>query len=509
VETLEDLVKDFKKIIGKKKIEERQFLIYNGKLKVTDGPQKVKSIELKISFVQHLENDYIILIFRDTTQRDLLMTLEQNNKYKDQLLASVSHELRAPLNGNINLIESAIASPKVPNNIKENLLTPALRSSKFLLHMINDILDMSQIKQKKLRLVFQPGDLKETLQSTLQLVELQAKKKGIELKMRQNCKLPKSFCTDHIRLSQIILNLLTNAIKFTREGEIKLIIDPVDSMPFCYKIIVQDSGIGISSENVKKLFSNYTHIEFQERQEMNPNGVGLGLNIAYSLAELLGPINKRQGIKVESILNQGSTFSLIIEDKETDGLKKAQSLEDSSNSYQDVAEEELIETSGPIILSTFQILPHSSPGRKTQPQFLFEECSCPKVLIVDDNPFNTMAFETILSGLGIKHESVYNGSACIQKLLKRLKEPCCQQCQQYAVIFMDQEMPEMNGIETVNEIKRLQRENMLPEMKIIGCTAHQSKEEVDRFMDAGLDQCISKPISIVMIKNILKDASVS
>jgi len=174
-ESLEELIQNFGMIIKEVNLQERQFLIYNGKLQV-EGPQ-TKSIEIKISYIQQHNKEYIILIIRDTTQRDLLVTLEDNNKYKDQLLASVSHELRAPLNGNINLVESALQNKNVPENIKEKLLTPALRSSKFLLHLINDILDMSQIKVQKLRLIFRPGNLEETLHDTLQLVELQAKKK--------------------------------------------------------------------------------------------------------------------------------------------------------------------------------------------------------------------------------------------------------------------------------------------------------------------------------------------
>ena len=141
VENLENLIDNFPSIIHEKNLQEKQFIVYNGKLKMEQCPER--SIEVKISFVQHFKDDYIIMIFRDTTQRDLLVTLQETNKYKDQLLASVSHELRAPLNGNINLVEGAINSHKVPDDIKENLLIPALRSSKFLLHIINDILDMS------------------------------------------------------------------------------------------------------------------------------------------------------------------------------------------------------------------------------------------------------------------------------------------------------------------------------------------------------------------------------
>jgi len=115
---------------------------------------------------------------------------------------------------------------------------------------------MTLIKEKKLRLVFKSGDIKETLNSTIQLVELQAKKKGIELLLELNSKLPLNFCTDHIRLSQIVLNLLTNAIKFTKEGLVKLKVTPIKNSG-CVKITVEDSGIGIRPENLNMLFSYF------------------------------------------------------------------------------------------------------------------------------------------------------------------------------------------------------------------------------------------------------------
>jgi len=120
-EGLEDFLVKIQNLITNKAIQEKQFLIYNGKLKIDDNHQE-KSLEVKISFFQHFEIYYIILIIRDTAQRDLLVTSEETNKYKDQLLASVSHELRAPLNGNINFVETAVNSPKIPDHIKESLL---------------------------------------------------------------------------------------------------------------------------------------------------------------------------------------------------------------------------------------------------------------------------------------------------------------------------------------------------------------------------------------------------
>jgi len=511
VDALEKLIENFKTIIEYKNLKERQFLVYNGKLKMMleDIQQSDKSIEVKISFVKHMENEYIILIFRDTTQRDLLITLEETNKYKDQLLASVSHELRAPLNGNINLVESAINSPKIPEKIKEALLIPALRSSKFLLHIINDILDMSQIKEKKLRLVFQPGNLIETLKSTAQLVEIQAKKKGIDLVLDLNMDLPKDFCTDHIRLSQIALNLLTNAIKFTKEGGvIKLTAKSFNDDGSWVKICVEDSGIGMTKEDLDKLFSSYTYIYFKGRQTMNPTGVGLGLNIAFNLVKLLAP-DGHKNIDVVSSVNQGSTFTFIIENKE-DSLIPYEDFNTSkdlveNSSFNEIADE-LVETRKPMVNSKFnQTFALSLHSPEPQSDLFSDLCFCPKVLIVDDNPFNTMALETILGSLDIKCDSVYSGSACLQKLIDRQTKSCCRECKSFAVVFMDQEMPEMSGSETVKEIKRLQNDGLLPEMRIIGCTAHKAKEEVDKFLEAGLDQCIYKPISIGMIKDSLKE----
>jgi len=515
---LEDLIENLKVMIIKKEIEERQILVYNGKLN-TEKHQE-KSIEVKISFIQQLENDYIILNLRDTTQRDLLITLEENNKYKDKLLASVSHELRAPLNGNINLIEGAINSPEIPEKIKELLLVPALRSGKFLLHLINDILDMAQIKEKKLRLVFRSEDLSETLKSTAQLVELQSKKKKIQFQLELHPNLPKNFCTDHLRLSQIVLNLLSNAIKFTNQGVVKLTATPMIHASWV-KISVEDSGIGIAQENVKKLFSSYTKIDFEGREAINPNGVGLGLKITSNLAKLLAP-RAYTGIQVTSVPNQGSTFSFVLEDKEksSTAIEELKGLEKSSIDSCEVSYEMPNSPLRPTLFSKLlnsksikknsnNSILNASIAEKFDQSLIFSptscSCSCPQVLIVDDNPFNTMAFETILSSLEVKCDSVYNGSACISSLLSRKSKICGNNCKQYAVVFMDQEMPEMNGSDTVKEIKRLQSEGLLPDMKIIGCTAHKSHEEVDKFMEAGLDQCIHKPISTVMIKDILKE----
>ena len=505
VNDLRDLIQNFKGIIKDLNLQERQFLIYNGKLRVE--AHHTKSIEIKISFIQQNNKEYIILIIRDTTQRDLLVTLEDNNKYKDQLLASVSHELRAPLNGNINLVESAIQNISVPDNIKERLLTPALRSSKFLLHLINDILDMSQIKAHKLRLTFKPGKLADTLQDTLQLVELQAKKKGIELCFVIHPDVQSTLCTDHVRLSQIVLNLLNNAIKFTQKGSIILSAAPAEDLA-CTKISVQDSGIGMTKEDTKKLFSDYTHIEFSGRADINPTGVGLGLSIAYNLAKLLGPKGQK-GILVESVPGIGSNFSFLVENKD-EQLDQEFAAKKASDKSQTAVPDELRCIEPRIFpklhksFSTNLII-----GSSEKPPILDaignSKCACSKILVVDDNPFNIMAFEAVLGSLNFKCDTVFDGHTAIDKILDRQRTFCGIHCRPYSVVFMDQEMPGLTGSETVQEIKKLQVQGLVPPMKIIGCTAHGSGEEVEKFMESGIEMCIQKPITVSELQKILKE----
>jgi len=263
-----------------------------------------------------------ILILTDITQHNLAMSLEAANRYKDQLLATVSHDLRAPINGGVSLIENSIEHPEVPEFIKEQFLIPAQRSCKFLLHLVNDILDFSQINARKLRMCFEKQSLVETLKECYKLIEIQTKEKGIAFSLVLSPDLPTKFSTDHNRLSQIILNLLTNAIKFTSKGEVKLIAEAVsDSV---VKIKVSDTGIGIKQEDLSKLFKNFTRINSVRQNSVNKRGVGLGLAIANKLAKILGAQTQRKGIQVSSVYGKGTDFWFFIESMklETNTFKK-------------------------------------------------------------------------------------------------------------------------------------------------------------------------------------------
>jgi len=304
-----------------------------------------------------------------------------------------------------------------------------------------------------------------------------------------------------------VLNLLNNAIKFTQKGCVTLSAVPSEEDPRNMKISVQDSGIGMTKDNIKELFSDYTHIEFAERKEINPTGVGLGLRIAYDLAKLLGPTTDQQGITVESELNIGSTFSFVIEDKgEKLDHKDIMRSRSASSSFSDKGEGRIEEFQGlehKMIYQSSSMSPMMTNGnpKKSLPS----ECTCSKILIVDDNPFNIMAFEAVLKSLNFKFDSVFDGRSAIDKILDRQKTLCGTNCKPYNVVFMDQEMPGLTGSQATEEIRKLQVQGLVPEMKVIGCTAHGSPEEIENFMKSGIDFCIQKPIQAHKIRKILKD----
>ena len=147
-------------------------------------------------------------------------------------------------------------------------------------------------------------------------------------------------------------------------------------------------------------------------------------------------------------------------------------------------------------------------GNLPKPSTFSNQCNCAQVLIVDDNPFNTLAFETILEALDVKFDSVYNAKDSIEKILSRSKQVCGKGCQPYSLVFMDQEMPGMTGSEAVREIRKLESKNLIPVLRIMGCTAHGGWNEVEKFMESGINRCIHKPISIELIKEVLTEAGI-
>jgi CheY-like chemotaxis protein/nitrogen-specific signal transduction histidine kinase len=519
------------------KIKTRQLqggcLLLDCKYKKQGVDEKKKSLEIKISCATFHDEDCLVFIFRDTTQRDTIMRLESNNRYKDSLLASVSHELRTPLNGNLNFIDTAIADPALPAHIKEQYLIPALRTGTLLMHLINDILDLCQINANQLRLNFGLKSIRDTLNECLELVQLQAVKKKITMKFIYDEEIPSTFSTDHNRVTQIVLNLLNNAVKFTLEnGEIKLKVERIQDVNI--QISVTDSGIGIEKSEQKKLFKKFSKHLNGDQKDLNKNGVGLGLAISNALAERLGPT----GLKVDSVVGKGSTFTLIVSEKTemTDNATpqmeeppslpaqevKSRDLETSNDDSIDNMMETEKSAPPPPSIRFPRIMPKVNKTRckSMMPYFntsdsssdsalpIKLQCTCPKILVVDDDAFNIMAFEKMLQVLGLNADTAYNGQQGVNRILARQNKPCSHACKQYQIIFMDVCMPIMDGFQATKHLRTNSEVDRRQSLNIVGCTAFTAKEKLQECIQSGMNEVISKPLSKDRLSDILRKYNV-
>ena len=496
---------------------------------ITTEPREIctqlRNYVIKFTTSFYHENKVIVANISDTTDRDKLLSLQDNSKYKTRLLASVSHELRTPLNASINFTEQALLNSEVPETIKEKYILPAFRSNKLLLCLINDILDFSQIEANKLRLVFEPKSVIQTAKECIELLEIQASKKGLELKLESSLESTKEemLNTDHNRLKQVILNLLSNAVKFTFEGRVLLKIEEFKKTNLItqsreIKVSCIDTGIGISEENQEKLFQAFEKFELGDKVALNSTGVGLGLVISNSIVQHLNGKNTTQrsssslgetrAISFKSQKDKGSMFSFVVVEQ-TDFQDPILSNKSSEGCkmFEDTDTEEQMsktDTCGPLLLASRYIsaLKHSrfdSLFAKSIPNQQQQQCQCPKVLIVDDDAFNLTALELHLLKLGIPCDSAFNGLIALNKIFERQKQRCCQQCQQYS----DCNMPVLDGLETAKRLRDEIENQMIDPLNIICCTAFVQQSELDRALQAGMDSYCTKPVRLEVVRRKL------
>ena len=522
-------------------------------------------LEIKVLYTIFKEKPSLALVFSDITERSLVTILQENNTYKNRLLASVSHELRTPLNASINFTQEAIEHPQLAkfSEVKENFLIPALRSSQLLLFLINDILDFSQMSANKLRLVYENKNVHETLDECLNLIRIQANRKGLKISADYQFEKGKDevFCTDHNRLKQIVLNLLSNALKFTLKGKIHIsarigtlatltstsipsevvaldrVSDKFDISPLkidqkVLSVSVSDTGVGISEENKAKLFKAFEKIDLGEKSELNAQGVGLGLVISNNLVMALGPGDSSNTIKVESEVNKGTTFTFWIVDHQPECYENKQERLNTSRKSEDLCSEmnERLNTSGEN--ENMETL-HCLLRKKTLTSLCLDKrmvtemenfrtpristLSCneemingsktPQILIVDDDIFNICALQMILSKFGLTVDAAYNGEQAIQKVLQKHSETLGEDSvkqSQYKLIFMDCNMPIMDGFEATRVLKAKMKNKEIDPIVIVACTAYLNEDEKVPLNATGFDSFCMKPVNREKIAGILK-----
>ena len=247
------------------------------------------------------------------SSRDDLSNMVQN---QSRILSFVSHEFRTPLNCITGMLQCL--EDNVPQAVYEQFIQPALSSSKYLMNMLQDILDMTQIKAGKFRLNNLEFDLTLFLRDIFSLFQVQSKTKKIQLSFQIDPSVPKFISTDPNRLKQVVINLVSNAFKYTQKGEITLYGELVNNNPNILRVSVEDTGLGIKECDKPRLLKAFGKIEDEKNHEMNPQGVGLGLIISQDISKLLAEgltdiPESEKGLKFESQYEKGSVFSFIFE----------------------------------------------------------------------------------------------------------------------------------------------------------------------------------------------------
>jgi two-component system CheB/CheR fusion protein len=359
---------------------------------------------------------------------------ENATKSKQQFLSNMSHEIRTPLNSIVGFTNVLLKTEL--GNEQEEYVQAIKTSSKSLNLLINDILDLAKVDAGRMLFEKQPFEIRESLKSILHSFNLKVKQKNLDLLNEYDSKIPLMLLGDSLRLNQIILNLISNAIKFTHKGTVLLSVKLLneDKENVTIEFAVTDSGIGIPADKITSIFNVFEQAECSTANSYG--GTGLGLAIVKQLIEAQGG-----SISLKSELSKGSTFSFTLPFGKTNVKPEAET----------------------------EILQQDSEIKNL------------RILVAEDVALNQLLIKIILSDFGFEHEIVENGKIAIEKLKTNT----------YDIILMDLQMPEMNGFEATDYI----RKTMKSQIPIIALTADVTKADVSKCKEFGLDDYIPKPIN--------------
>jgi len=460
----------------------------------------------------------IAIILRDITEQHTIMSLKIADAQKDNVLATVSHELRTPLNGMLGMIQ--IMEKKIREPELLGYLEVCKNSGSLLVSLVNSILDVNQIRANKLKLVPEKIDLYGLLSGVKALFDFQCKKKGIFLTI----KISQITCvvTDKNRLSQILINLVGNAIKFTSKGGITITACQSRENSDYVKFSVEDTGVGIKDADKGKLFKVFGKLD-NDDERINCQGVGLGLNISDNIARVLCQEEKLKGISVDSQFGVGTTFSFLINRRLTTKGKVEEEKDESElphvcttlDTEGDLSEKlnfyslvyrgnsDLFEKSKGSINDTL-IVHRSKTGsfadcRWQSSEAISTEQATPCIMLVDDNPFNIAVAEHMIRSIGFKVKSALSGDGAIEMFTKNDHK-----AEPIKLILMDCQMPLMDGFETTKILKRKMHSHQHPDTPIVALTANDSENDREKCKKVGMCDYLTKPLNEMKLQKVIK-----
>ena len=440
------LLLNFKQIKQKKYVPIFAFLIIGTLVTIIQGAHPeyllMTSMETFITFLMYftIENPDMKLINELNIAKDQAI---KANYAKSEFLSSMSHEIRTPLNAIVGFSQ-ALSEEDINDNAKDEV-KDIMMASNSLLELVNGILDISKIESGKIEIVNTEYQFKNIYDELVILAKARMGDKPLDFRCHYDEDIPSVLYGDYTRIKQIILNILTNAVKYTREGYIDFSVSSVRKDDICRLIIsVEDSGIGIKQENIPKLFTKFERLDLEKN--ITIEGTGLGLAITKKLVELMNGT-----IVVQSIYGKGSKFTIAIDQRVV---------------HKEVVVEKREEK---------KVSEVHAEGRK--------------VLIVDDNKINLKVASRLLENYKLDITTVESGALCIEKV----------NSDTYDLILMDDMMPNMSGVETLHKLKEIDGFAT----PVVALTANAVTGMKEKYLNDGFDDYLAKPINRDELNNIV------
>jgi two-component system CheB/CheR fusion protein len=421
------------------------------------------ALEPSVSFLRNRGGKMFgcLMVLRDVTERlryeqELLRAraeAEKANSAKSEFLTNMSHEIRTPMNGVLGLTGLILASEDISPTVREYLQL-VNQSGLDLLAIINDILDLAKIESGKVELERKEFDLRAVLESSLASFAATAEHKMVEIVHNVSADVPDSLVGDPGRLRQIIVNLVGNAVKFTPKGRVTVTVEPQETAgPGLIRLLfrVADTGIGIPAEHLQRIFENFAQVKSSAHAQYG--GTGLGLSIVTNLVELMGG-----EIQVESQVGKGSTF---------------------------------------LFTAVFE-----SAQEGTRPETAAQPAAPRRagnlsILLAEDDAVNRVFLIKLLKDRGHQVEVAENGREALEKLKAGF----------FDLVLMDERMPEMDGSETVRAIRQGDAGPDKAGVMVVALTAQALSGDRERFLDAGMDDYLTKPVDFDAFDRVLERAA--